>query len=132
MIETRTMSAVPLALLLVLAAVGCDKKHESSAATTHAGVVAASSAPPVRDPSGKLSRVGVDAAWAAVYFSPAAANEPSEKKQAAFEAKVGAPAKIENDKRVWFAVDGTSCFRIELTKDGTKGSEKVAASACGS
>lgn len=132
MIETRTMSAVPLILLLVLAAVGCDRKHESSAATTHAAVVTASSAPPVRDRSGKLSRVGVDAAWEAVYIGSAAANEPSAKKEAAFEAKVGAPAKIEKDKKVWFAVDGTSCFRIELTKDGMKGSEKVDASACGS
>lgn len=123
-----------LVLVLALAAVGCDNKGEGSGAAASAkatATAAGKAAPALRDASGKLTKAGVDAAWKEVFMGTAAAHEPAEKKIAAFEAKVGKPAKEEGGKKIWLAVDGADCYQIELGKDGTKGAEKVPAAKCG-
>jgi len=44
---------------------------------------------------------------------------------------IGLPSKSEADSVSWFAVDGTNCYRLLLTK--TKGNEigTTAAASCG-
>lgn len=121
---------------IVLSLAACDSKSEGEAgkpAAAAAGTgtgAAKAAAPALRDAAGKLTSAGFDAAWKDVYMGMKAANEPADKKAAAFEAKVGKPAKVEGDKKIWWTFEGTSCFKVELGADGTKGSEKVPADKC--
>jgi hypothetical protein len=119
-----------------LAAVACSKPSgdASPGASATPAVVKpapAPAAPAVRNAAGKLTKAGVAAAWDAV-FRDGRVSDPIEKKHAAFEAKVGKPVAVEKDTKIWFAVDGADCFKIELGKDGTKSDEKVDAAKCGS
>lgn len=53
-------------------------------------------------------------------FGMALMKEPLDKKLAAVEAKLGAPAKTETDRKIWYALDGDKCTEMKLnTKDGT-------------
>jgi hypothetical protein len=127
----------PMILLVAAAAAGCSKPSEGDAAKPASSSPVASAAtkaappPPMRDAAGKLTKAGVGAAWREVFVGADAEVQPMEKKLAAFEAKVGKPAKVEQDQRIWFAMDGADCYRVELGKDGIMRSQKLSASQCG-
>jgi hypothetical protein len=59
----------------------------------------APAAPALRNAAGKLSKPGFDAAWNDVYLARGSENQPADRKMAAFEAKVGKPAKMEGEQR---------------------------------
>lgn len=124
----RILSVTCALLVAAAAGTGCGKKTEGGQGTPSKG--AAASGPAVRNAAGQLTKGGVDAAWETIFLGTAQATLPIEQKQAALEAKLGAPAKVEKGQKVWFAVDGESCHRVEIGKDGMKGSEKVAATEC--
>src|SRR4051794_36178092 len=108
-----------VAVLLALSpTVGCTKADEA-ASTATGGTASASpstllrsnsapraSAPPLRNSAGKLTVAGFGAVWENIYRARGSENEAAEMKLAAFEAKVGKPAKMEDQDRIWFAVDG--------------------------
>jgi hypothetical protein len=133
------LSALIVAVsLCALAVAACDRKPDAAApagpapATIAAPVKAAKpAAPALRDAAGKLTKAGMHAVWQEIFMGAAAANQPIEKKMEAFEAKVGKPAKVEKDTKVWFAVDGATCHRVEIGKDGTEGVELVPPANCG-
>jgi hypothetical protein len=134
LIQNLTLAFLATAALSLCA---CDTKGEgapagASAKPAGAGATApaAANAPALRNAAGKLTKAGFDAAWSEVFRGAAAAGQPPEKQIAAFEAKVGAPAKVENDHKVWWAFDGDACFKMDLDKSGMKGSEKVPADKC--
>lgn len=121
------------AALTLLVSAGCEKKSDSPPAAASANPVATSAvteSTPLRDAAGKLTKAGFDAAWKSVYMGAAAATASAVEKAAAFEAKVGPPAKTEQERKIWWAFDGDLCFKVELGKDGTKGAEKVPADRC--
>lgn len=128
-----------IAALSLLATTGCGNKSDGDAAAPSAKptvaatakATAAPAAPALRDASGKLTKAGFDAAWKEVYVTAKnAAYDPAEKKLAAFEAKVGKPAKMDGNKRVWWVYEGADCHKAEMGPDGTKGTEKVPADKC--
>jgi hypothetical protein len=135
---SRLSLLIVVVSLCAVAVAACDRKPEGAAPAGPAPAKVAAPvktatppAPALRDAAGKLTKAGIHAAWQEIFMGAAAASVPVEKKLEAFETKVGKPAKVENDKKVWFAVDGAKCHRIELGTDGTKGEEMVPPASCG-
>jgi hypothetical protein len=124
-------------VLVAVVAAGCSRDSERDAAKLAATPPVASASPkaapppPLRDAAGKLTKVGASAAWREVFVGADAEAQPMEKKLAAFEAKVGKPARVEQDQRIWFAMDGADCYRIALGGDGIMRSQKLSAPECG-
>lgn len=115
-------------IVVVVVASGCAKEASAPAASppkVETSKPAPPAPPDLRNAAGKLTRAGVDAAWDSIFLASATMNDPAEKKLAALEAKLGAPAKVEEGKRVWWAFDGEACFRVELGTDGGKSVEKI-------
>lgn len=119
------------AVLGMFVLAGCNDKKEAPSAAPAASAKTTAAEVPLKDATGKVTLAGFKAAWQSVYFAPSAAAEPADKKKAAFLAKVGPAAKTEGDTLVYFAVDAGACHKIELGKDGTMGTEKVANASCG-
>jgi hypothetical protein len=136
--DVTRVVAVVLGLLLA----GCGNKRGGPAAGASATSTSARPAPPalprspshpvpqLRDAAGKLTKAGFDGVWNDVFMGSASAYEPAEKKLATFEARVGKPARVEKDQRIWWVHDGASCYRMDLGKDGTKGTEQVTLERC--
>ncbi len=58
--------------------------------------------------------------------------DPTEKKVAAFVAKVGKPESDTGRKMTWYTLDGSQCTKIELdTKDGSMTEMTASSADCG-
>lgn len=123
-----------LALILVLAA--CDKKadgapsKDGAAADTPPATPAA--AAETKKPKATLKTADVKAAYAAEFNNNATMTDPTEKKLAAFIAKVGKPETDTGRKKTWYTVEGTQCTKMEFdTKDGSITEMTTTAADCG-
>lgn len=140
--NVTTRLAVSAVLLgLCLAGSACTKAREDAApvaseaaapissgtATRETSVAPAprARAAPLRNEAGKLTVAGFSAAWNETYMAVGSESEPASKKLAIFEAKVGRPARVDGDDRVWFAFDGEACHRIALSSGGTKSDVEI-------
>ncbi len=120
---------VPFGILLLLACAGGDPP-----AATETPVVAVPQAETVAPPAepapvllldGKPTKAAFDKAYADIFQTSDAIQQPWETKLAAFIAQVGTPPRAEGGKQVWYAV-GTEhdCFKVELSEEGM-GKEKI-------
>jgi hypothetical protein len=105
-------------LALVASLAACDKKDEGAASTGH--TTGATNAPTgAKKAKATLKLADLKSAFSAE-FDGAKMNNPLDKKVAAFVAKVGAPAADTGRKKIWYALDGDKCSKVELdTKDGS-------------
>lgn len=78
-----------------------------------------------------LESKNVRAAYEAELNDMKKMNDPMDKKIAAFEAKVGKPQKEEGGKKIWHAVDGSTCTKFTLESSGALEETTVDKSACG-
>jgi hypothetical protein len=115
--------------VLVLAsalAAGCSKKEGEGSAP---GAAAEGKS------SGKakttLKIEDVRSAYASELNDMSKMNDPMDKKVEAFAAKLGKPEKEEGGKKIWHAVDGDKCTRVEIEASGVLNEESVDKAECG-
>ena len=123
-------------MLLVVTLAACEKKADG--ATSKDGTAA--DAPPAtpaaageaKKPKATLKTADAKSAYAAEFNNNAKMTDPTEKKVAAFVAKVGKPESDTGRKMTWYTVDGAQCTKMELdTKDGSITESTTGNADCG-
>lgn len=120
-----TVSTLPYRLLVCLAtiaiAAGCDKKPDGP-----------SPAADGKKPKTTLKLADVKKTYSTEIDDPAKASEPVDKRVAAFVAKTGKPETDDGRKKVWYALEGDNCFKVEIDgKDGSMLDQSARKSECG-
>jgi hypothetical protein len=121
--------------VLVLAlglSVGCSKK-ETEGSGSGSGVTAPAAAEDKG--SGKTKTTikieDVRSAYASEVDDMTKMNDPMDKKVAAFVAKLGKPEKEEAGKKIWHALDGDGCTRVEIESSGALTERTAEKAECG-
>ncbi len=123
-------------LLFAASAVLLFACGQSSSGTSASGsAVAQSSGSAKAGGPGKtatsLKYADEQAAYKAAFNDMSTMSDPIDKKVAVFVGKVGKPESTEGDKQLWHAVDGSTCHKIQLHKDGMAEDETVDKGECG-
>lgn len=123
------------AVMVLLMALGaCDKKADGASkdGAADAPPAAPAGTADAKKPKATLKTAEVKSAYAAEFNDNAKMTDPTEKKVAAFVAKVGKPESDTGRKMNWYAVDGNQCTKIELdTKDGSLTDSTTSNADCG-
>jgi hypothetical protein len=123
-------SAVAMALSLTLAA--CDKKPDGASAKDGAAAETPPAAAETNKPKTTRKTADVKSAYAAELNNNATMTDPTAKKVAAFEARVGKPDTDTGRKKTWLTIDGSQCTKMELdTQDGSITEMTAASADCG-
>jgi len=144
----NAFSLVVICAALGCGAVGCGAEGGGSASSS-ASAGATGSAKPAdkkdaakdekkdekkdapKQPATKLTKKQLDDGYDAG-FGMAMMKEPLDKKLAAVEAKLGAPAKSDADSKTWYGLDGDKCSEMKLNlKDGTSVVGSTDKASCG-
>jgi hypothetical protein len=121
---------VAAAALACLSVVACDKKPDGTAPAGSASTTTATTTPAKTKTTLKFA--DAKAAWTAEVDNVAKMKDPMDKKIAAMMAKLPKPDQDTGRKKIWFAVDGNDCKKLELdTKDGSFADSTTAKTDCG-
>jgi len=121
-------------MLLILTLAACDKKADATASGTAADTPAATpaAAGDAKKPKATLKTADVKSAYAAAFNDMSKMTDPTEKKVAAFVAKVGKAESETGSKMTWYTVEGSQCTKMLLdTKDGSIEESTTTAADCG-
>ncbi len=127
-------AAVVLALGCGESAGGAGSASAAAKATTTAtsGASAKPTATAEKKAANKTVKAAdLKAAYEAAFNDMKTMKDPTDKKVAAFIAKVGEPAKTDGDKKIWYTVDGDKCQTAVLGADGAITESSVDKAECG-
>jgi hypothetical protein len=105
-----------MALMTMLGA--CDKKTDGVTSAASGSDTTTSAA--AKKPKTTLKLAELQSAYKAEIDNMSKMKDPMDKKVDAFVAKVGKPASDSGRKKVWYALDGEKCTKVEV--DGKDGS----------
>jgi len=118
------------AIVVATSLVACDKKGDSAGPAGSASTTTAAATTARPKTTRKLA--DIKAAYAAELEDMKKMNDPMDKRVNAFLAKVGKADSEDGNKKVWYALDGDKCSKVELnTKTGAMTEETTSKSDCG-
>lgn len=120
-----------LALMTTLAA--CDKKADGTAPAGSASSTGATTAAAAAKKAKTTLKVAdMRSAYKSEIDNMPKAKDPMEKKVDAFVAKIGKPESDSGRKKVWYALDGDKCLKVEIDgKDGSISEASADKAECG-
>jgi hypothetical protein len=125
-------AVVCAAVTAVVTLTACEKKADGAASTDASPANAAPAANAAAKPKATLKAADAKSAYAAEFNDNSKMTDPTEKKVAAFVAKVGKPDSDTGRKMTWLTLDGDKCTKIELdTKDGSMTDSTTSNADCG-
>jgi hypothetical protein len=128
----RHAGACAAATLLVVTLAACEKKADGATSNGTAADAPPAAAGEAKKPKATLKTADAKSAYAAEFNDNAKMTDATEKKVAAFVAKVGKPASDTGRKMTWYTVDGAQCTKMELdTKDGSITESTTGNADCG-
>jgi hypothetical protein len=117
-----------MALVTMLGA--CEKK--SDGATSAASGSETTTSAGSKKPKATLKLAELQSAYKSEIDSMSKMKDPMDKKVDAFVAKVGKPASDNGRKKIWYALDGEKCTKVEVDgKDGSITETSTAKADCG-
>ena len=106
----------------------CDKKPDG-AAPAGSGAAPATGG---KKAKATLKLADVKKTYKDEFESTAKMKDPMDKKVEAFVAKTGKPESDSGRKKVWYALDGDNCMKVELDgKDGSLMDQSASKADCG-
>lgn len=107
-----------LAAMALMTMLACDKKTDG--ATSAASGSDTTTSATGKKPKATLKLAELQSAYKAEIDNMSKMKDPMDKKVDAFVTKVGKPASDSGRKKVWYALDGEKCTKVEV--DGKDGS----------